>query len=132
MGHTHVLGLAAVDTASQGPAPGRIGAVIHIAVPAKEALAAERLDIDRHPVAGSDGSNGRPDLLYDAHHLVTDRNARYGAWYAAVFYVQVAGTDASQRYTHDSIVPIFEFRFRLIQQPESSAFDIGIGLHDKL
>ena len=115
MRHAHVLGLAAVDTAAQCPAAGRIGTIVHIPAFTKKALAAKGFDIDRYPVAGLSRSNGRADLFHDAYHFVTDGNARNGARHAAVLDMQVASTDAAQRYAHNGVARIFQLRLRLVQ-----------------
>ena len=89
IGNADILRLPAVDAAAQGPTAIRIGAVVHISVPAEETFAAKGLDVDRDTVAGPDRGDIRPDLLHDADHFVADGDARHGAGNAAVLDVQM-------------------------------------------
>ena len=87
--HPHIFGLPAVNAAAECPAAVFVGAVVHIAFLAEEALPAEGLNIDRHTVPRFYMGHRRADSLNDAHHLMTDRDARYGAGHAAVLDVQI-------------------------------------------
>ena len=120
------------DAAAQRPAAVQIGAVVHVSVPAEETVAAEGLDIDRDAVAGADRGDIRPDPLHDAHHFVPDGDSRDSTLHAAVFDVQVARTDAGERDPHDGIARVQQFGFRLFAEFESSALDVGTGLHGEV
>lgn len=58
MGHADIFGLSTVDAAAECPAAVGGGAVVHIAVPAEEALAAECLDVDCYALPRTDGPHG--------------------------------------------------------------------------
>ena len=114
IGHAHVFRLTAVDAASQGPTAVGVGAIVHIAVPAKEALAAEGFHVHRDPVAGADGGDVGAYLLYNAHHFVPNRCSGHGARHATVLDVQVAGADATERHADDGVSGVFEPGNRLL------------------
>ena len=93
-------GLPSVYPASESPSSIRVGAVVHISVPAEKAFPAEGLHIHGDPVS-------RPDLMYIASdlfdypdHFMSDSNARNCTWYTAVLYVYVACADAPEGYPH--------------------------------
>ena len=130
IGHPHILGLAAVDAATQGPAAVGVGAVVHPAVAAEIALAAEGLHVHRHPVAGLHGGHGGAHLLHHAHHLMAHGDAGHRAGHAAVLDVQVAGADAGQRHLHDGVPLVLQDRLRFFQQLEPAPFHIRICQHD--
>ena len=117
-----------------GPAPQRpssvgIGAVVHVAALAEEAFAAEGLDVDRHTVADLYAAHLRPDRFDDADHFVADGDALDGARHAAVFDMQIAGTDATERNPYDGIARIEQPGLLFFAEFEPSAFNIGIGSH---
>ena len=124
-----ILRLTAVDTASQRPAPLRVGAIVHIAAAAEETLAAKGLDVHRHPVADLHRGNLRPHLLHHSHHLVSDGDARHRTGHAAVLDMQVARTNTAQRHAYDRIARPRQFRYRLIRQSEFPVFDISVCPH---
>nr|DAL56230.1 MAG TPA_asm: hypothetical protein [Caudoviricetes sp.] len=129
MGYPHVFGLPAVDAAAQGPPSVGVRAVVHIAVAAEEALAAEGLDIDRHTVARGDVRDACADRLDHTDHLVTDGDALDGARYAAVLDMQVAGADAAQRDAHQCIARIEQYGNGFVAQREMAVSDVGTGFH---
>ena len=87
--HPHIFSLPAVNAAAECPAAVFVSAVVHIALFAEEALPAEGLDIDRHAIPWLYMGHRCADSLDDAHHLMADRDARYGAGHAAVLDVQI-------------------------------------------
>ena len=87
--HPHIFGLPAVNAAAECPAAVFVSAVVHIALFAEEALPAEGLDIDRHAIPRLYMGHRIADGLDDAHHLMADRDAGYGAGHAAVLDVQI-------------------------------------------
>ena len=127
MGHPHVFGLTAVDPAAESPAAVGIGAVVHVAVAAKEALAAEGLDVDRHPVARPDGGHTGSDGLHHADHLVSDGDARNGPRHTPVFDMQIARADAAERHADQRIVRVLQTGHRLVEQLETPLFNIRAG-----
>ena len=129
MGHTHVLGLSAVDAAAQRPASVGVFAVVHIAVTAEETLAAEGFDVHRHPVAGLYGSDALAHPFDNAHHLVADGNAGHGTGHAAVLDVQVARTDAAQRDAHQGVMRVFQLGHGLLPQFEAPVLHVSICQH---
>ena len=98
-------------------------------MPTKETFATESLDVDRNAVAGSDCGDIRPDLLHDADHFVPDGNSRHSARHAAVFDVQIAGTDATERNPHDGIARVEQLGLPFFAEFELSVFNVGIGSH---
>ena len=98
---------------------------------AEEAFAAESFDIHRNPVADLYGSNLGPHLFYNADHLVPDGDSRYGARYAAVLDMQVAGANAAECYAHDGVAWIQQFGLGFLQRFEFSRSEVGICLHSE-
>ena len=127
VGHADVFGLPAVDAATERPSAVGVGAVVHIAVAAEEALAAERLDIDRHALARADGTDSGTHLFDDADHLVPHGDAGHSAGHAAVLDVQVAGADAAERDAHDGVARVDEGGARFFEQFETFRPDVGVG-----
>ena len=128
---TYILGLPAVDAATQRPSTVGIGTVVHISMTAEETLATEGLDINRHAVAHLYGGYGTAYGLDYADHLVPDGYALDGAGNAAVLDVQVARADASEGYAHDGITRVLDLGPRLVPHLEASAVDIGVCFHSK-
>ena len=93
-----------------------VGAVIDPAVPAEVALSAEGFHIHCHAIAGAHGFHLCSDGFHDADHLMTDRDAGYGARYRAVLDMQIAGADRPQRYPHDGVTGALQYRLRLFQK----------------
>ena len=92
-------------------------------------MAAERLHVDCHAVAGPDRRNGASHGFNHADHLVTDGDARHGARDAAVLDMQVACADAGERHTDNCVPRVEQDGFGLFNQRESSRLGIGIGKH---
>ena len=102
-GYAHIFRLPAVDAAAQCPTAVWRCAVVHIAVPAEEALPAEGLDIHCHAVAHAYAFHFGTDFLHHSHHLVAHSDAGNGPRHTAVLYVEVARADAAKRHTHDGV-----------------------------
>ena len=103
LAYTHILRLSAVNATAERPAAIGVGAVVHEAVLAEEALAAEGLHIDRHTVARLDIADLGADLLNDANHLVTNGYAGYSTGHTAVLDMQVASANTAERNAHNGI-----------------------------
>ena len=129
IGHAHIFSLSAVDSAAQRPAAIWVGAVVHPAVLAEEALAAEGFYVHRYAVAGLDGGDGAADFLHHAHHLMAYGDARNGAGDAAVLDVQVAGADAGKRHADDCVAVVLEGGAGLIKQFKFPFFFVCISEH---
>ena len=112
IGNTHVFGLPTVDAATQRPTAIGIGAIVYIALTAKEAFAAEGFYVDRHPVARLHRLYGGAYLLDDAYHLVPHGNTGHSARHTAMLNMQIAGADASQGNAHQCIARINQLRNR--------------------
>ena len=127
--HSDIFGLASVDSASQGPASVGVGAVVHEAMPAEEAIPAEGFHIDGDAVSGFDVVYGRPGLFHDADHLMPYGDAGNGSRHAAVLDMQIAGADTAECDPDNRVARVLQFRYRLLNQSEFSFFYIGVGEH---
>lgn len=107
-GHPHILRLAAVDAAAELPAA--LFAVVDVAAPAEEAVAAEGLAGGGHPVAGPEVPDPLPHLGDLADKLVPEDDPRLRARDEAVADVQVARADGRAGYPHDRVARVPEFR----------------------
>ena len=128
-GDADIFRLAPVYPATKRPAPVHMCTIIDKTAPAKIALPAKGLHIDRHAVTWTKAAHRLPHLFHHAHHLMAHDHAGLCARHAAVLDMQVAGADTAQRYAHNGIARIFQLRLRFVQQLELSSFDISIGLH---
>lgn len=95
IGHPNELCLPAVNTAAQCPTAAPVGAVIHKAMLAEEALTAEALRIHRHPVTGF---HSGADLFRHAYHLVYHRNAGNRPGHRTMLDAQIAGADGARSH----------------------------------
>lgn len=129
VGNPHILRLASVNAAAQGPAAVGVGAVVDPAVFAEKALSTEGLHVDSHPVAGAHRGDGGAHFLHDTYHLVTNRDAGHRPGHRAVLDVQVAGADAGQGDPDDGVPVILQYRLGLFHQGKGTLFDVGIGQH---
>ena len=73
-GYTYIFGLAAVYAASKCPAAVWVGAVVHVAVFAEEAFAAEGFYIHGHSVTWFYCSDGCANLFHYSNHFVSNGN----------------------------------------------------------
>ena len=124
-----VFGEAAVYAAAEGPAAVGVGAVVHPAVFAEEALAAICLHVHGDALAGLHLRDAAPDGLDDADHLVPYRDAGHGARDAPVLDVQVACADARERDANDGVAGLFYLRPGLVREAQLAAAVIGVSSH---
>ena len=96
---------------------------------AVETLTAERLYVDRDAVADLYFVHIAAHSLDHSHHLVAYGDARNGSRHATVLDVEVAGADAAQRYSHQSVGRLLYRWFRFLGQGKSAFFDICICFH---
>lgn len=130
--YTYILRLSAVYTASKGPSAQRIGAVVHISVPAEEALSAECLHVDGHPVARNNIVHPASGLLHNAYHLMPHRYAGDRPGDTSVLDMKVTGTDAAQGHLHYCVPLPLQLRHRLVYKLEPPFFYICICQHDSI
>ena len=132
IGDTDVRRLSAVDAASECPAPVGVGTIVHIAVTAEEAFAAECLYIDRHTVAGTEVADGGAGLFDHTYHLMAYGDAGHGTGNAAMFDVQVAGTDAATGHTDDGVAWMEQGGTGLVGQSETPRSDVSVCFHERV
>ena len=104
-------------------------AVVHVAMLAVEAFAAEGLHVHGHSVARFYMGHLLSHFLHYAHHLVANGNSRHGTRHGTVLDMQIAGTDAAQRYSNDGIVLISQCRLLLLREAKHSLFNISKCFH---
>ena len=121
--------LSAVNPAAQRPSSFRMLAVVHIPFLTKEALTAEGLHIDRHPISGLDGLYFFAHFFHHAHHFMTYGNARNCTGHSAMENMQVAGADTGQRHPDNGVGVVPKGRTGLFPKGKFSFFHICIGQH---
>ena len=114
--HPDIFCLPAIDAAAQRPAAVLVGAVVHKALFAEEALPAEGLHIHSHPVAGLHIGHCAAHFFHDAHHLMAYRDAGHGPGHAAVLDMQIAGTDAGKCHLYNGIPLVLQHRLWFFHQ----------------
>ena len=77
--------------------------IIDISTPAEETLSAKGLDIHGHPVTRLDCSNIGTHLFHHTNHLMPNGYSGYRTWYATVFNMKIARTNATQSHSYDSV-----------------------------
>ena len=110
----------------------RIRAIVYITVLTEEALTAESLDIDSHPVTRLYLTYRRSDRLDDSDHLMTDSYSRNSPRHTSVLYMKITGAYAAEGHSHDSILRITDHRPGLLGHFEASFSDICICFHKSI
>ena len=96
-------GLPSVYPASESPSSSRVGAVVHISVPAEKAFPAEGLHIYGYPVSWLDFMYITADFLDYPDHFMSYSNTRNCTGNTAVLDVYVTCADASESYPYYGI-----------------------------
>ena len=94
------------------------------------AISAEGFHIHGHPVTRFNVGNLLPHFLHDTYHLMSDRNSRYGTRNRTMLDMKVACADATQRYSHDGIMRVYQRWLLLFREAKLSLFDICKCFHD--
>ena len=127
--HAHVLGLSAVNPASQCPTAVFVRAVVDVSVFAEKTLSTKRFHVDGHSISRFDGFDVVADFFDNAHHLVSHGDSRHGFWHRSVLDVQVACANAPKRHAHDRIARVCNLRLFFVNQFKFSVFYIGQRFH---
>ena len=129
--HTYIFRLTSINPAAERPSSICIRTVIHIAVSAEEAFAAECLNIYRNSVARPYRLYFRSDFRYDSHHFMADGYTLHRPGNTAMLDVQVAGTYTAESDFDNCILWVDNLRNGLINQLEMSMINICVCFHEK-
>ena len=94
-----------------------------------EALSAEGLNVDSHPVTGLHICDVSTDFFHYTHHFMADCDTKHGAWYAAVLDMQVTGADAAESHPDQRILRSLKGGLRLVNQFEAVMLYVCVCFH---
>lgn len=128
-GDADIFRLAPVYPATKRPAPVHMCTIIDKTAPAKIALPAKGLHIDRHAVTWTEAAHRLPHLFHHAHHLMAHDHAGLCARHAAVLDMQVARANGGERHADDCVPRLLHFRHWPLLQCKQAILPVDDRLH---